>query len=105
MTLGSCTSPDASFELRISRVLIHPALAARTTGSADRDHKKSLQQGIKRHVCHVRRGHPPQDADSGISFIAFGGTARIAAADAWEMVLLPAVLSADVLDMSLAPIS
>lgn len=34
------------------------------------------------------RGHPPEDAVSGISFISFGGTARIAAADAWDMVRL-----------------
>ena len=31
------------------------------------------------------RGHPPADADAGVDFIAFGGTARVAAVEAWEM--------------------
>ena len=31
------------------------------------------------------RGHPPADADAGVDFVAFGGTARVAMVEAWEM--------------------
>ena len=36
--------------------------------------------------CHdMGRGHPPADADAGVDFVAFGGTARVAMVEAWEM--------------------
>ena len=31
------------------------------------------------------RGHPPPDADAGVDFVAFGGTAHVAMVEAWEM--------------------
>ncbi len=44
-----------------------------------------LNRHATAHSHSGRRGHPPPGADSGIAFVAFGGTARVAAADAWEL--------------------